>query len=133
MAKNAIERLATAIGYPERVPEEAVSFVFRVDDRPIRARMSGARMILQWDFPEGASVEALAAYAAGRILREEAVIAWDPATERLILWQSAAKGADERTLAWAFQSFLNSCDWWAERVGELSAPKAKLADLIINP
>lgn len=133
MAKNAIERLALAIGYPEQVPEASVSFVFRVDDRPIRARMSGARMIMQWDFPEGTSVETLAGFAAGRILREEAVLAWDPTTERLILWQSAAKGADERTLVRALQSFLNSCDWWAERVKELSAPKAKLADLIINP
>ena len=131
--KNAIERLAAAVGYPEAVPEAAVSFVFRVDDRPIRARMSGARMILQWDFPAGASVETLAGFAAGRILREEAVLAWDPAMERLILWQSVAKGADERSLVGAFQAFLNSCDWWAERVRELSAPKAKLADLVINP
>ena len=131
--KNAIERLAAAVGYPEPVPDGAVSFVFRVDDRPIRARMSGARLILQWDFPEGASVETLAGFAAGRILREEAVLAWDSSMERLILWQSAAKGADERTLAGAFQSFLNACDWWAERVRELSAPKAKLADFVIMP
>ena len=131
--KGPIERLAEAIGYPERVPEGAVSFVFRVDDTPIKARTAGGRMILQWDFPEDAPVGTLGAFAAGRILREEAVLAWDPAMERAILWQGVAKGADDRTLVKAFQDFLNSRDWWEARVKELNAPKAKLADLVINP
>lgn len=131
--KNAIERLAEAVGYPERVPEGAVSFVFRVDDRPIRSRLSGGRLILQWDFPEGLPIEELAGFAAGRILREEAVLAWDPAMERVILWQDVSTGADAAGLVRAFQSFLNSRDWWGARVEEFSAPKAKLADLVINP
>ena len=131
--KNAIERLAEAIGYPDRVPEAAKSFVFKVDDRLVRARLSGGRLILQWDFPEELQLEPLAGFAAGRILREEAVLAWDPATERAILWQGAASDADANGLVKAFQSFLNSRDWWEARVEELSAPKVKLADLVITP
>lgn len=133
MKTNAIVRLAEAVGYPERVPEDAVSFVFSVDDRPIRSRISGGRLVLQWDFPEDVPVEVLAGFAAGRILREEAVLAWDPAMERAILWQGVSSGATAVELARAFQAFLNSRDWWEERTRELLAPKAKLADLIINP
>ena len=131
--QGAIERLAQAIGYPERVPEGAVAFEFLVDDVPVSARMQGGALQFRWAMPDGLPLERLAVFAAGRVLREEAVLAWDPATEHAMLWQGAAKGADDRALVRTFQSFLNSRDWWAERVRELTAPKAKLADLVIHP
>lgn len=131
--QGAIERLAAAIGYPQKVPEGAVSFEFLVDDDPVTARTQGGALQFRWMMPEGLPLERLAVFAAGRVLREEAVLAWDPATERAMLWQGAAKGADDRALVRTFQAFLNSRDWWAERVREIKAPKAKLADLVIRP
>ena len=131
--QNAIERLAQAIGYPETIPEGAVSFEFRVDDVPIVARMQGGALQLRWAFPPDLELGKLVGFAAGRLLREEAVLAWDPASERAILWQGAPKGADDRALVRTFQAFLNSRDWWDERVRELTAPKTKLADLVIRP
>ena len=131
--RSAVEMLAEAIGYPERVSEGALSFTFRVDDVSIPARVSGGCLLLRWDFPEAVPPGTLAAYAAGRILREEAVVAWDPAKERAFLWQKAPKGADGRALAETFRRFLWSRDWWAERVAELTAPKTKPAELLIRP
>lgn len=131
--KGAIERLAELIGYPARVPGGGVSFDFLVDDDPVTARTQGGALQFRWALPGNPPIATVAAFAAGRILREEAVVAWDPATERLILWQGTAKGADDAALVKAFQQFLNSRDWWAERMKELSAPKTKLADLVIHP
>ena len=128
-----IERLAEAVGYPERVPEGAMSFAFKVDDDPVRTRVVDGRLVMEWRFPTEASVERLATYATGRILREAATVAWDPAAECALLWQPAAKGADAVGLKKAFSDFLNSRDWWKERVKELSVPKASLTDMIITP
>ena len=131
--KGAIERLGEVIGYPERVPEGAVSYVFRVDDDPVRVRLSGARIILEWRFPEGVPVERLAGFATGRILREEATLAWEPSVERALLWQPIPQDADGGELERSVGAFLNSRDWWKERVREFSAPKPKMADLVFRP
>ena len=131
--KGLIERLAEAVGYPERVPEGAMSFTFKVDDEPVRTRVLDGRLVMEWRFPAEAPAERLATHATGRILREEATVAWDPAAERAVLWQSAAKGADAAGLKKSFSDFLNSRDWWQDRVKELSAPKASLTDMIITP
>lgn len=131
--KGLIENLAEVIGYPERVPEGAMSFTFKVDDDPVRTRVIDGRLVMEWRFPAEASAERLATYATGRILREEATVAWDPAAECALLWQSASKSADAAGLKKAFADFLNSRDWWKARVKELSAPKARLTDMIITP
>ena len=128
-----IARLAAAIGYPVRVPDGALSFTFSVDDDPIEARVVGGRLRLGWTFPKDAPASALAAFATGRMLREEAVVAWDPAAGRAILWQRAQSGADDRALVGMLQDFVNSRDWWKDRVAELAAPKATLADFVIRP
>ena len=128
-----IARLAAAIGYPVRVPEGALSFTFSVDDDPIEARIVGGRLRLSWTFPEDAPASVLAGFATGRMLREEAVVAWDPSAGRAILWQRAQSGADDRALVGMLQDFVNSRDWWKDRVAELAAPKATLADFVIRP
>ena len=130
---NLVQRLSELIGYPERVPEGALSFGFVVDGETVEARQSGGALLLVWRFPEKAPVQRLAELAPGRILREEAVLAWDAQSKRAILWQVSAKGADDRSLVATFQEFLDSRDWWMNAVEELTAPKPTLADLIIRP
>ena len=130
---NLVQRLSELIGYPERVPEGALSFGFVVDGETVEARQSGGALLLVWRFPEKAPVQRLAELAPGRILREEAVLAWDAPSKRAILWQVSAKGADDRSLVATFQEFLDSRDWWMNAVEELTAPKPTLADLVIRP
>ena len=130
---NLVQRLSELIGYPERVAAGAVSFAFLVDGEVVEARQNGGALLLVWRFPENAPVQRLAELAPGRILREEAVLAWDAPSKRAILWQVSAKGADDRSLVATFQEFLDSRDWWMNAVGELTAPKPTLADLIIRP
>ena len=131
--KGLVERVGELIGYPERVPEGALSFGFVVDGETVEARQSGGALLLVWRFPEKAPVQRLAELAPGRILREEAVLAWDAPSKRAILWQVSAKGADDRSLVATFQEFLDSRDWWMNAVEELTAPKPTLADLVIRP
>ena len=131
--ENVVQRLGKLIGYPERVAAGAVSFAFLVDGEVVEARQNGGALLLVWRFPENAPVQRLAELAPGRILREEAVLAWDAPSKRAILWQVSAKGADDRSLVATFQEFLDSRDWWMNAVGELTAPKPTLADLIIRP
>ena len=131
--KGLVERLGEAIGYPERVPEWAVSFAFRVDDDPVEARVRAGTLLLKWTFPENAPVERLAEFAAGRILRDPSVLAWDSVRERAILWRRTAKGAGDRELVRTFLGFIGSRDWWKECVAELTRPKATLQDLVIRP
>ena len=131
--KSLVERLGEAIGYPERVPEGVVSFAFRVDDDPIEVRATAGTLLMRWTFPENAPVERLAEFAAGRILREPVVLAWDPARERPFLWRRTAKGADDRALVQAFREILVSRGWWKACVAELTKPKATLRDLVIRP
>ena len=133
MMVNLVQRLSELIGYPERVPEGAFSFGFIVDGESVEARQAGGALLLVWRFPEKAPVQRLAELAPGRILREEAVLAWDAPSKRAILWQVSAKGADDRSLVATFQEFLDSRDWWMNAVEELTAPKPTLADLVIRP
>ena len=131
--KGLVERFGELIGYPERVPEGAVSFVFRVDDDPVEVRQKDGALVFKWTFPENALIERIAEFAAGRILRDRAVVAWDPFRERAILWQRTRKGDGERALVEAFRVFLGACDWWKLCVAELVQPKATLAEIVIRP
>lgn len=121
------------IGYPERVPDGAVSFVFRVDDDPVEVKTRSGTLQFRWMFPEGAPVERIAEFAVGRFLRDPAVVSWDPFRERVVLWQRTPKGAVDAALAEAFRVFLGSCDWWKRCVKELMQPKATLAEMVIYP
>ncbi len=139
MATTAVERLAAAIGYPERVPEGAARFVFRVDDTDLSAFEDGGRLVLSQavarpggDGPAGL-LETLAGFAVGRILKEEAILAYDPEDDAVILWQSAPADATPAALRRLFESFAASCDWWRDRVAELSAPKPQFPEILIRP
>ena len=131
--KGLVERFGELIGYPERVPAGVVSFVFRVDDDPVEVRQREGALVFKWTFPGNAPIERIAEFAAGRIPRDRAVVAWDAFRERAILWQGTRKGAGERAQVEAFRLFLGSCDWWKRCIAELVQPRATLAEIVIRP
>jgi len=74
---HASERLLVAIAYPERVPVADGPFTLRVDGKEILVEESAGRLILSHVLTDDDSmVPTLAAYAAGRMLREEATLAF---------------------------------------------------------
>jgi len=135
-AVSIIRRLAVAIGYPEEVPEDAVSFTFLVDDADVDASAEGARLVLRRTLaiePEAASLAKFAGYAAGRLMKEEAAIAWDPREKALVLWQECPVSADDDLLRRFFEVFLTSCDWWAARAGEQGEGYQSIPEMKIMP
>ena len=116
-----LERLAKAIGYPEE-PERAEdgSAELAVDDGTVRVRTFRGRTVL-WrslGVSDSDTLRDLAGYASGRLLKEEAVLAWDPEAGEAVLWQDLPETEDEGRLRMAFEVFCASCDWWLERCEE---------------
>ncbi len=132
---TAIHRLLEAIGYPERAPDGALSFSLRVDDGEVLARCGGGRLLLTRALTrEAADLPDLASYAPGRMLREEAVLAADPAADGAVfLWQDAPDTADARSLQRLFETFCDSCDWWLDRVQDLREPAPEIPPMMIRP
>ena len=128
-----MERLGLLIGYPERVPEGAVSFVFRVDDDPVEVKARSGTLQFRWMFPEGAPVASVAEYATGRFLRDPAVVSWDPFRARVMLWLQTPRGVGDGEMVESFRVFLGSCDWWKRCVKEMVQPKAAMAEIVIRP
>lgn len=146
MAGKAIERLIEAIDYLERAPGGAASFVLQVDGGEIAATETDGKLRLVCRLTDdadatSASLPRLAEYAAGRIMREEATLAFgsldvwtfgrlegSPAplsskhpnaqtSQTCFLWREIPAGADAHTLRRAFEAFCDSCDWWRARLG----------------
>ena len=134
-SKTAIGRLIDAIGYPERAPEGAASFTLRVDGMEIIAEERDGRLILSRILTDSDDlVPTLTGYAAGRLLREEAVLAADPHTHGAFLWQDAPATADAQSLVHLFETFLDSCDWWRARVaGETTNTSESVPEMMIRP
>ena len=130
--KTAVMRLAEVIGYPERMPAGSLSATLRVDGKELLAEESAGRVVLKCPLTEDESLLAtLAQYAAGRLLREDATLAFGTiaggassggpaARPSAFLWQDAPSSSDRHTLMRLFETFADSCDWWRERVGALS-------------
>ena len=77
MGRSAAERFLVAIGYPERMPKTDAPFTLRVDGWGVLVEVSAGRIVLSIVLTEDESmIPALAAYAAGRMLREEATLAF---------------------------------------------------------
>lgn len=126
--------LATAIGYPEEVSEDTDVFAFSVDGGKVVAEMVASRLVLKRYLEisfENLSV--FASYVAGRMFREEAVLAWDDRTERAFLWREIPPRADALAMKEAFEEFADSCDWWIQRSAEIHAPKSVFPDIMIRP
>ncbi|MBO6067535.1 MAG: hypothetical protein J6P80_05220 [Kiritimatiellae bacterium] len=136
MTGTAIHRLAEAIRYPDRIPEDVVSFVLRVDGMEIAAEESGARLTLKYLLTEDEGLFGrLAELAAGRMLKEEAVLAAEPQTGGLFLWQAEDANASAHNLLRLFETFVNSCDWWRERVASVSDERLQFGpdEMIMRP
>ena len=134
MKETAIRSLATAIGYPEEVDTASESFVFSVDGGRIEASVERGRLVLVRELASSGDIDLaqFAGYAAGRVLREEAVLAYDPTDDRLILWQDMPADADAGLLRRFFEVFAASCDWWLARVDGAS-PAASVPEMTIRP
>ena len=77
VGRNAADRLLMAIGYPERIPNTDEPFTLRVDGREVFVEVSAGRIVLSIVLTADESmIPTLAAYAAGRMLREEATLAF---------------------------------------------------------
>lgn len=128
---NPLNKLCKAIGYPELPPEGAGDFVIAVDGTEITAKSMGSRIVLQWKVTEdGDELARLASYAAGRMFKEKAVLCWDESEEACVLWQDTENMQD---LVGFFESFMNSCDWWAARKGDSRSTVDTLQEMIIMP
>ena len=129
-------RLARAIGYPDAVPADAARAVLLVDDAEVVASEEGGRAILQATVaadPSDDVLATLAGYAAGRMLREEAVLAYEPKENAALLWQAAPQGVDALSLREFFRAFTASWDWWRARVSELESPRPSFPEVMIRP
>ena len=107
--------MAEAIGYPDRIPEGALAATLRVDGAEVSAAVAGDRIVLSQRLAgEADNMPSLAGYAAGRMLREEAVLAYGDGAA--FLWQDAPARAGDQALVRLFESFMDSCDWWRARL-----------------
>lgn len=126
--------MAEAIGYPDKVPDDVLSFVFRIDGAEIKAFSSGesVRLVCEIDAGED-DLPALADWAVGRMLREEATLAAAP-SGKPFLWQEASAKADGPSLRRFFEKFLDSCDWWRARAEEKESGGApRFPSVMIRP
>ena len=130
-----IDNLLTAIGYPEKASDDALSFTLLVDDGEVMVRREGGRLFLARALTgDPAALPRLASFAPGRMLREEAVLAADPAADgAAFLWQDAPETADARALQRLFETFCDSCDWWLDRVREQDEPAPEIPPMMIRP
>ncbi len=121
-----LERFLKAVDYPDKADGDGASAVLLVDGAAVLCEDRGDRVVLSFDLGEeasGASLPKFAQYAAGRILREEAVLAYGRmgAKDTCFLWQDAPADAATAELLRLFETFMNSCDWWRERCGGRAA------------
>ena len=106
---NPIASLAIAVGYPEKVADDIGVFTFSVDGEEIVAQSLSSRLILKryLDVPFD-NLSVFASYAAGRMLREDAVLAWDDRAERAFLWREIPEKAAAAEMKAAFEDFADS-------------------------
>ena len=116
-----------AVGYPDRPPAGVSSHVLSVDGMEIRAEEADGRIVLSYVLADSdAGIPRLVEYAAGRMLKADAVLSFgkpgfsvSDSSESAFLWQDAPAGADARAFRRLFESFLDSCEWWRARVDAL--------------
>lgn len=132
--KNALENLCEAIGYPDPLPAGAEAFQLRVDGGVVNARLLDGRLVLSREISRAeADLPKLAAYAAGRLLKEEAVLSWDEVAKACFLWQECPANASSTQLLHFFEIFLAACDWWLARVADLTVEPVAVPAMVILP
>ena len=138
MTGSRLEHFLKTVGYPERAGDGVTSFTMRVDGMEILAEESGDRIVLSFALSDDPSVAPqLASYAAGRILHENAVLAYGRRSKGQLstfLWQDAPADADARTLVRLFETFADSCDWWRARLEARSEDgSGEISEAVIRP
>ncbi len=132
---SGVERFLKVIDYPGVIPAGALSFSLVVDGGEIVVREVNGRLVLMKVLASGEDeldLGRLAGYAAGRMLREEAVLAWDPDDNQLILWQDVSAQASDDILRRFFEVFATSVDWWMARVRDDRAYQ-HIPEMMIRP
>lgn len=134
---SAIDRLSEAIAYPVQELKRGTSTAeFLVDGGVVRAEevQGKLRFVRKLGAAAGSGFAQLAGFAAGRMLKEEAVLAWDPQARGLMLWQEVPTSGSDELLQREFDLFLDSCDWWESRMKELADRGGKpIAEMVILP
>lgn len=131
---NAIGRLASAIGYPQAVPADSVDFTFKVDDGEVCALDLEKRLVLTRVISrETDDLPRLAAYSAGRILREDAMLYWDERGGAAMLAQEIPATATSHELKVFFETFADSCDWWLARTAADTVKPSSFPEMVIRP
>ena len=137
MSDRVIARLAEAIGYPDKVPDGAAEFIFRVDGMEIRAELIRDRIVLRYNLTDDEGMfTRLAEYAAGRMLKERAALAAErPDAGGLFIWQDAAADASAHDMLRLFETFCASCDWWRDRVESVGGAQPQFGpdQMIMRP
>lgn len=122
-------KFLSAIGYPlEEVEGQIGTIKLIVDGFELRLSEVRGALILSYTLGKLSETDGLkvASFAAGRMLKEEAVVAYDPGTEELILWQKVAPNSGAKI---AFELFMTSCEWWKSAIGaEISKGTERKAD-----
>ena len=134
--RRPVERLLADIGYPERISNDSGSFTLRVDGAEVNAEEMNGRIVLSYALSgDERLLPPLATYAAGRMLKEDAVLAFGDG--KAILWQEASADSDSIGLRRLFETFMDSCDWWRARVDALregeAEPESKPETMMIRP
>lgn len=135
--ENQFVRLCEVIGYPaEDVVQDGASCLLKVDDEDIRVTLQANRYVFSCIIchmdKDSSLLETLAGYATGRLLKEEAVLAWDETEGAIILWQEAPENSTSAALRRIFELFLTSCDWWLSRVRN-DAQMSTFPEMMIRP
>jgi hypothetical protein len=127
-----LESFLRAVGYPERAPAGSAAFTLRVDGMEVLLEESRGRLVLSCKLTDDAqSLPALATYAAGRILREDAALSWG---DGAFLWQEVPAGSGDGGMLRAFEAFMDSCDWWRARVDERKkGDSVEMSEAVIMP
>lgn len=124
---SSIERFVKTIGYPiEEIERTEGPVSLLVDEMTIRVDMAKVGIVMRYALGRTDEVNAaiILGYAAGRILKEEAVIAYDPESEEIFIWSKIAANASDAKMTKVFEEFMTSCEWWRAALGAESA-KAK--------
>ena len=134
MGRESLERLLTAISYPDRAGVAGARAVLTVDETEVVVEEIGRflRFTVFLDIGDSELPE-FAGYVPGRIYKDAAILAVD-AQGKAFLWQEVAWSQDERTLRGAFEAFMNSCDWWRARLDAgLAESEIHFQDVMIRP
>ena len=131
---NAVGRLASAIGYPQKVPADSVDFTFKVDGGEIRALDLEKRLVLLREISrEEDELPRLASYSVGRTLREDAILYWDERIGAAVLSQEIPASATAHELKAFFETFADSCDWWMARTAAEPVDSTSFPEMVIRP